>query len=272
MKRMLSAVLVAVLCICATACEKKSNTELNTLNGDVNASELVNWGKYEEAVVKKIKLGEEEKAEIDEKVDAIKGGTATESEIDAIIKEHGSVSKYKEYLELQSKYAKAREESTKYVKDITEEDRKAFIDNYSDTFGGRNAIVLQFNDADLCNNFYSELNTKSLDEVISYISKLADNSKCTWDTMNEFVDKTGIKNLHNADSNKYNYCLGDKLIEKFDSLVDGQMSEPFLYNEVNTIMIRVSNNAIEKDDSLIDNYLLKMKREEAYKIYIIENK
>ena len=272
MKRLSLIIAVILLCVCISACGNKSTLEVNTLNGTVSASDLAHWEKYEDDVIKKVKLSKEEKAEIDDKVYSIKMGTAKESEIEEVIEKHGSVEKYREYLEYQAKYSKARKESAEYVTDITDEERKAFIANYSDTFGGRNAIVLQFNDVDLCNKFYNDLTTKSLKEVIEYIAKLAGDSKCDWDTMNDFIDKTGITNLHNVDSNKYNYCLGDELIARFESLVDGQMSEPFTYSGINTIMIRVSNNMIEIDDSMVDKYLLKMKEEEAYKIYIIENK
>ena len=250
---------------------KKDRLTVETEAGKVYAPDLYNWQKYEDDVINKTKLDKEVEQEINDKVTRIENGLAPEKEIESVETNYGGVKKYKETLIKEAKQAKVREEAIKGIK-VNEDDRKDFVSRYKDVFAGDNALVFQFTNFDLASAFYNENNTKGQDDMLKYMAKLAGKESIKWEEINDSSSKTGITLLHNVDSNKYNYCMGDILKGKFDSLQDGQMSEPFDYSGVITILVRVSSGVIEMDDSLIDKYMLKIKQEEAYKKYIIDNK
>ena len=271
MKKILAVVLAFTTLLSLVGCGKNNKLTVDTVVGTINASDYYNWKDYEQDVIKNYKLSGDIQKEIDETITSLKNGTATEKEIQRINSEYGSADEYKEYLINSAKADQVRLEAIKNIT-IEQKDRDYFIANFQNTFGGMNALVFQFKDAEIASQFYSENCYKSQDEILNYIGNKANDNEIKWDTINNSSEKTGISILINGDSNKYNYCSGDVLKEKFNTLVDGQMSEPFEYSGIITILIRVSNNKIEKDDALIDNYMLKIKEEEAYKKYIIEHK
>lgn len=279
MKKLTCILLVTTLALSLCACgdsdkvdkEKKDRLTVETEAGKVYAPDLYNWQKYEDDVINKTKLDKKIEQEINDKVAKIENGLAPEKEIELVESNYGDVKKYKETLIKEAKQEKMRADAIKGVK-VTEEDRKDFASRYRDVFAGDNALVFQFTSFDAASAFYNENNTKGQDDMLKYIAKLAGKESIKWEEVNDARDKTGITLLHNVDSNKYNYCMGEILKGKFDGLQDGQMSEPFDYSGTITILVRVSSGVIEMDDSLIDKYMLKIKQEEAYKKYIIDNK
>lgn len=270
-KRIYAVVILLALMLSTTACSNKSELTVNTMVGELNASDYYNWEKYESDVVMNTKLSSEEQAEIDSIIKPLEDGTAADSDINSIKDKYGSIEKYREYLEVSAKYNKVKSIAYSDI-EITEQDRKAFLNNYNDTFAGMNALVFQFSDIEKANNFIVNNSGKSRDEILKYIASSIDKESIDWKEINDTSDKSGISLLHNADSDKYNYCMGEVLKGVFESLQDGQMSGVFDYGGKSTVLIRVSNGIIEKDDALIDNYMLKMKQQEAYKKYIIEHK
>ena len=270
-KRTLAVLVILTLTLSLLAGCGKNELTVNTVAGEINASDYYNWQKYEKDVIDSIKLSKEKQDEIDNIILPLENGTAKDSEIESIIEEYKSIENYKEYLEDTAKYIQAREDATKDI-EVTDEDRKEFIEKYEDTFASRNAIVFQFDNNDKAIEFINSNVGKSQSDVLKYIASKAELSEVTWEDINSNSEKSGIELLHNADSNKYNYCDGSTLSTVFDSMQDGQMSDAFVYGNKSTVLWRISNNVIEKDDALIDNYMLKIKKEEAYKKYIIDNK
>lgn len=254
-----------------SGCGSKSKLTVDTVVGEVNASDYYNWQDFEEDAINKVKLDSEEKKEIDDMVAPIENGTAPDGDIEEIKNTYGSVKEYRKALERDAKCSKLRREAYKDV-EVTDEDREQFISRYSNTFAGMNALVFQFDNESIAQEFESANRGQSREDVLKYIGDKAGESDITWDKIEEIKDKTGISLLHNADSDKYNYCESDTLKSEFESIADGQMSGVFTYGDKPTVMIRVSNNTVEKDDALVDNYMLKIKKDEAYKKYIVEHK
>lgn len=255
-----------------SACgNKKSDLKVDTMVGELSASDYHNWQEYEEKVINKTTLDKDEKQEIEDMVAPLENGVAPDKEIEEIKSEYGSIKEYKESLINEAKRNKVRREAYKDV-EVTDEDRQTFLNRYSDTFASKNALVFQFNSIDTANEFRSNNEGKSRDEILAYIAEKGNKQEITWDSIESISNETGIELLHNSDSDKYNYCDSETLSGVFDSLNDGKMSDVFEYGGKYTVLIRVSDNTVEKDDKLVDNYMLKIKREEAYKKYIIDNK
>jgi hypothetical protein len=271
-KRIISLLLVVISILALAGCgDKNGKLEIDTMVGKINASDYYNWSKYEEGVVEKVKLDKEFTEQLDKRVKELEDGTAPDAEIKEIEASFGSIQEYKKQTILAAKKNQLRQEVEKSV-EVTDEDIEYFIKTYSDTFGSRNAIVFQFNSPELASTFLADNIGKSKEEVLKYIGNIIDKADIKWEEINSLKDETGIELLTNAESNMYNYCAGEKLQGVFDNLQTGQMSEVFSYYDVSTVLWRISDKVIEKDDSIITDYMKKIKVEEAYKKYIIDNK
>lgn len=261
---------ILLLCACSNS-NSGNRLKVNTNAGEVSAADWNNWEKYEVDVIKKVKLDKETQDSIDKKIDDYTSGRMTEAEIKEIDTNYDSIESYKEHLEINAKKIKAIDTATKDI-EVTDKDREVFLSKYSKAFAGKNAIILQFDNSELAAQYVESNRYSGADAVLSFVESLSENKNITWEDINKLYDKTGITLLHNGDSNKYNYCQDNTLAEIFLTLADGQTSEPFIFGEKSTVMIRVSDNCVEKDDALVDNYMLKIKKEEAYRKYIIDNK
>lgn len=261
--------------LCVTACNSNNSHKKGTVHtsaGDVSIEGLMDIGNKEEKVIDKTKLTKENQELLNEICKPYEDGTAKESEIKDIEEQYGSVEEYRKYVEKEMKKQQIQNESYSGV-EVTEEDREEFISKYSDTFKHNNAIMLVFDTEELCRTFYDTFSTESNDDIFNYINGLCNGQLKVWSDMNDYTSTTGIQLVHSGYSNKYFYTEDKGAVEElYNTLQLGQMSEPTPHGDKWMVIRKISENTIERDDSMIDLLMLEIKQKESYNAYIANSK
>lgn len=254
------------------------DTVLSTPVGDITVEGLMNIDKYENEVMDKTELEPEKQDDIDRTYELAKAGLLQDSTIDKLVSEFGSVEEYKEQETYTSKKAILEEQSKQQaleegILEVTDADREDFASRYTDIFAHDNTITIIFPTWDDAYNYKINCEGKTKADILNYMATYLGHELSGWQDINLYEQEKGVFLMYSAFSDKYFYVESkDELKTTFDSLQDGQMSEPFPFFDGHAIMLRISSNSIELDDAAIDEYITEIKTKQAYQKYILDNR